>query len=368
MKLLRVAAALAVLGLAAGTGRAEESFAQVAEAVNKKLVKLFGAGGIRGLASYGTGVVISRDGYVLTINSHILDTQDLRCHMYDGTRYHCKVVCQEPELDVALVKIGRDKEKIELDEDQYFDVVAAVKRPVAEPGTGILAFSNQFQIATRDEPMSIQRGVIASYGKLYGRLGIFEATYRGDVYVLDAITNNPGAGGGVITTRKGELLGLIGRELRNELTNTWINYAMPFSAKIDVRQPDDKVVTTAILDLVEKKDKYKPVPKAKVEGGGGYTGIVLVPNVVERTPPYVEEVEANSPAAKAQLKPDDLIVYVNGLPVVDISTYHEIMARFRPDTEVKLEIQRGNKLSTVSIKVEKPKGGAKKPAPKKETD
>jgi hypothetical protein len=53
--------------------------------------------------------------------------------------------------------------------------------------------------------------------------------------------------------------------------------------------------------------------------------------------------------------------------VVDINTYHEIMARFRPDTEVKLEIQRGNKLSTVSIKVEKPKGGGKKPAPKKES-
>ena len=41
--------------------------------------------------------------------------------------------------------------------------------------------------------MSVQRGVIADYAKLYGRLGIFEATYRGDVYVIDAITNNPGA-------------------------------------------------------------------------------------------------------------------------------------------------------------------------------
>ena len=368
MNLPRVAAplALAALALAAGPGRAEESFAKTAEAVNKKLVKLFGAGGIRGLASYGTGVVISRDGYVLTINSHILDTADLRCHMYDGTRYHCAVVCREPELDLALVKIGRDKEKIELDEDQYFDVFAAAKRPVAEPGTGVLAFSNQFQIATRDEPMSVQRGVIASYGKLYGRLGIFEATYRGDVYVLDAITNNPGAGGGVITTRKGDLVGLIGRELRNELTNTWINYAVPFGAKIDVRMPDDKVLSVSVLDLVEKKKNYKPVPKVKVEGGGGYTGIVLVPNVVERTPPYVEEVEGNSPAARAKLRPDDLIVYVNGLPVLDINTYHEIMARFRPDTEVKLEIQRGNKLSTVSIKVEKPKAPRKTVAPKKE--
>ncbi len=127
-----------------------------------------------------------------------------------------------------LVKIGDNKIKVE--DLPYFDVVEAAKRPPVEPGTGVLAFSNQFQIATRDEPMSVQRGVVASYSKLYGRLGIFEATYKGDVYVVDAITNNPGAAGGALTTRKGELLGLIGKELRNELTNTWINYAIPINA------------------------------------------------------------------------------------------------------------------------------------------
>src|SRR5205807_8857615 len=126
------------------------------------------------------------------------------------------VVAFEPELDVALVKIGTNQDKVVIDDDGYFDAVEAARRPVAEPGTGVLAFSNQFQIATRDEPLSVQRGVIAAYSRLYGRIGIFEATYRGDVYVLDAITNNPGAAGGALTTRKGELLGLIGKELRNE--------------------------------------------------------------------------------------------------------------------------------------------------------
>ena len=97
----------------------------------------------------------------------------------------------------------------------------------------------------------------------YGRIGIFEAPYTGDVYVIDAITNNPGAAGGVLTTRKGELLGLIGKELRNELTDTWINYAMPIDAKIEVHQADDKTVTVSILDLVEKKEKYKPRPRRR---------------------------------------------------------------------------------------------------------
>src|SRR5947209_4633983 len=189
-----ILALAAILVLGTTPARTDDSFAKVADEVNMKMVKLFGAGGFRGLASYGTGVLISADGEILTVNSHILDTRDLRVHLYDGTRYHAKVIAREPELDIALVKIDNGQRKVEI--EHYFDAAAAAKKPVQEPGTGILAFSNQFQIATRDEPMSVQRGVIASASKLAGRIGVFEATYHGDVYVVDAITNNPGAGGG----------------------------------------------------------------------------------------------------------------------------------------------------------------------------
>jgi serine protease Do len=351
--------ALAVLSLAGPASRAEDSLAGVAEKVNPKLVKLFGSGGIRGLASYGTGILVSPDGYVLTANSPLLDTRDLRVHMFDGTRYHAQVVAAEPELDVALVKIGTDKDKVE--DLDYFDVFEAAKRPLAGPGTGVLAFSNQFQIATRDEPMSVQRGVVAAYARLYGRIGIFEATYKGDVYVIDAITNNAGAAGGALTTRKGELLGLVGKELRNELTNTWINYALPVGAKVKVRQADDKEVTVSILDLVEKKEKYRPVERKDLAAGsGGYHGIVLVPDVVERTPPYVEDVLPGSPAEKAGLRPDDLIVYVDGLPVNDIHTFQEVVARYHPNMQMKLEVQRGKKLHTVALTLEKPRAKPKK--------
>ena len=350
------------LSAAAGPARAEGSFAAVAEQVNNKLVKLFGSGGIQGLASYGSGVLVSPDGYVLTVQSHILDTQDLRVHMADGTRYHARVVAVEPELDVALLKIDPGKDE-KLDELPYFDVVEAAKRPLAGPGTGVLAFSNEFQIATRDEPMSVQRGVVAAYARLYGRIGIFEAPFTGKVYVLDAITNNPGAGGGALTTRKGELLGLVGKELRNEQTNTWLNYAVPIAAAVEVRLPDGKKETVRITDLVEKKEKYKPVnPNKNKDLGGGYHGIVLVPDVVDRTPPYVEDVVANSPAAKAGLRADDLIVYIDGLPVASIQSLNEALNRYRPGDDIKLEVRRGDKLSTHTLKLEKP---VAKNAPKK---
>lgn len=348
--------------LTAATMHAEDSFAQVCDKVNPKLVKLFGAGGFKGLQSYGSGIVVSPDGYILTINSHILDTQDLRVHLADGTHYHAKVVAIDPELDVALVKIGDNKIKVE--DLPYFDVVEAAKRAPVEPGTGVLAFSNQFQIATRDEPMSIQHGVVASYSKLYGRIGIFEATYKGDVYVVDAITNNPGAAGGALTTRKGELLALIGKELRNELTNTWINYAIPLNARITVAQPDGKSATVSILDLLEKKEKYKPLaPPKKNEGPGVYSGIILVADPVERTPPFVEDVVPGSPADKAKLQADDLIVYVDGVLVADIRTFYDVLSRYQPNQTVKLEIQRDRKLQTIELKLDKPK--AKKTTEKK---
>jgi serine protease Do len=344
-----VGAIATVLMLQSAAARADESFAAVVDKVNSKLVKLFGSGGYQGLASYGSGVIVSPDGYILTVASHILDTPDLLVHLSDGRRFHAKTIANEPILDVALIKIAaRDLD--------YFDVSQAAERPVAETGSGILAFSNQFKIAEREEPMSVQRGVIAAYSKLPLRRGIFEAPFSGDVYTIDAITNNPGAGGGVITTRKGELLGLIGKELRNNLTDTWINYAMPIQATAKGKRGDQEV-TVSIVEIVEKKEQYAPIDKGpKKQGQGGYHGIILVPNVVERTPPYVEGVEPKSPAAQAGLKPDDLIVYVDGEQVGSINHFRDIVDKAAPGTEFKIEVRRGDRLQTFAIKLEKPPG------------
>ncbi len=324
---------------------AQDSFADVAGEVNKKLVKLFGAGGFQGLASYGTGVVVSPDGYILTVASQMLVTQDLRVHLHDGRRYHAKVVVTEPELDAALVKLDKLEDTL-----PYFDIRLASQFPAAKAGDWVLAFSNQFSIATRDEPMSVQKGVIAAVAKLQGRRGIFDAPYTGDVYVIDAITNNPGAGGGVVTNRKGELLGLIGKELRNTLTDTWINYAMPIPV---------------LANFVEAgiKGEYKPIVKDKPPAGvGGYHGIILVPSVVERTPPFIEEVVPDSPAAKIGLRPDDLIVYIDGEQIVSVKAFREFISKTRPGAVLKLEIQRINKsdgtdrLLPVELKLEESPG------------
>jgi len=318
--------------------------AAVTEQVNRKMVKLYGSGGFSGVNSYGSGVLISADGYVLTVASPLLDTADLLVHLWDGRRLRAKVVIAEPELDAALVKIEKAEDL------PYFDVAKAASAPLAQAGDWVLAFSNQFQIATREEPMSVQHGVISSYSKLHGRRGIFDAPYTGDVYIIDAITNNPGAGGGAVKTRKGELIGIVGKELRNTLSDTFINYAVPV-------QVLGGFVSKAM------KGQYQPIVRHKPsDGPSGYHGIVLVPNVVERTPPFVEDTMAGSPAAKAGLRPDDLIVYIDGEKITSIKEFRDIVEKARPGTAFRLEVRRGDKLMTVDLKLDPlPGANAKKP-------
>jgi serine protease Do len=346
-------APLLACGLAAalaGPLAAQQRVTAAAEQVNRKLVKLYGIGGFKGLPHYGTGILVSPDGHILTANNHILNTPDVIVHLYDGRLYHAQMVAKEPELDVALLKID-DKEKVR--GLPHFDIAAAAARPPAAPGDWVLAFSNQFNIATRDEPMSVQHGVIAAYADLRGRRGVFAAHYAGKVYFIDVIANNPGAAGGALTTRKGELLGVLGRELKNTLSDSWINYAVPVQAKATIVR-DKKTIPMDMATFVKEaiEGKYRSTERVRGKlANAGYHGIVLVPNVVTVTPPYVEDVEPGSPAAKAGLRPDDLIVYIDGELVSSIKMFRDIMKATPPGQELRLEVQRGSQLVSLGLKL-----------------
>jgi serine protease Do len=344
-----------LLALVVTAPRAQESVTPTVDIVNNKMVKLFGIGGFKGLPSYGTGILVSAKGHILTANNHILNTPGIIIHLYDGRRYQAKVLFREPELDVALLKIDETVDFL-----PHFDFAKEAARPLAENGDWVLAFSNQFKIAIGDERMSVQRGVILAYADLRGRRGIFNAPFTGDVYFLDAIACNPGAAGGIVTNRKGDLLGILGRELKDTRTETWINYAVPIQSVAVVQRDDPKNAGKLITEKVSMarfvdeamRGKYVQGERPKAtEDKGGYHGIVLVVNAVSSTPPYVEEVMPGSPAAKGGLRPDDLILYVEGESVPTIKTFRDAMKNYAPETEVLLRFQRGNKLEGVKLKL-----------------
>src|SRR5215203_4315230 len=99
MRSLLVIGLTAIVPLAAmpAAGQAAEPIPDVSATVNEKLVKLFGAGGFRGVVNYGTGILISPDGHILTVASQMLETSELVVHLSDGRKMRAAVLATEPE-------------------------------------------------------------------------------------------------------------------------------------------------------------------------------------------------------------------------------------------------------------------------------
>ena len=167
-------------------------------------------------------MLISAKGHVLTVWSYVLDADEVTVVLDDGRRFTAQHVAADPLTEIAVLKFDPGD-----DEVPHFDLSAAA---TAEPGARVLAFSNLFGIAAGDEPVSMLHGVVSAVAPLEARRGAFATNYRGDVYVVDAAANNPGAAGGALTDSQGRLLGMLGKELRSNLTGTWLNYALPVAA------------------------------------------------------------------------------------------------------------------------------------------
>jgi serine protease Do len=78
-------------------------------------------------------------------------------------------------------------------------------------------------------------------------------------------------------------------------------------------------------------------------------GIVLVPDVVMRTPPYIDRVLPNSPAAKAGLRPDDLVVMIESQVTASCRDTHELVGRLEQDAEVRVGVLRGDVFTEVTL-------------------
>jgi S1-C subfamily serine protease len=345
VRAVTLAAACVVVSTVAVDAQTDDdaaSFAAVARAVQPKVVKLYGAGGFRGLEAYQSGVLISAEGHVLTAWSYVLDADEVTVVLDDGRRYDARHVAADPLTEIAVLKFDAGGESL-----PYFDLSQAA---TAEPGCRVLAFSNLFGIATGDEPVSILQGVVSAVAPLDARRGAFATNFRGDVYILDAASNNPGAAGGVLTDSQGRLLGLLGKELRSSLTGTWLNYALPASAfASSVEDMMAGRFTPPELSEVERPDD--PLSLARL-------GIVLVPDVVVRTPPYVDRIIPESPASRAALRPDDLVVMIDNQVTPSCRDAVRLIERLERDAEVRIAVLRNEQLLEFTLKCDPPESVA----------
>lgn len=308
----------------------ESSLAPLVDSVQPRIVKIHGAGGFRRLEAYQSGFLISAEGHILTAWSHVLDADEVTATLNDGRRFPTLLIGVDHRLAVALLHVdASDLDHFRLRES-----------PSATIGQRVLAFSNLFGVAAGNEAASVQHGVIAAVTSLSARSGAFDSPYQGPVYIVDAITNNPGAAGGALTNSRGELLGILGHELRAATSPIWINYAIPVNElkeAVDALRQGKETPNKSLLIAPEKPLTLR------------HLGLVLVPDVLPKTPPFIDAVEPEGPAAKAGLRPDDLIVYLN---LQFIPSYKKLvlqLSKLEHDQPVHLTVIRGRKVIELTL-------------------
>ncbi|MCI0356858.1 MAG: S1C family serine protease [Planctomycetaceae bacterium] len=312
-----------------GSARADEpaasgidgAFAEAVATAQKRTVKIYG-GAIGRSPGYGTGLVVSASGDILTANGVYLAGQNLRVTLADGTTHEATVTRRSQELQTALLKIDAAT-------PEFYDLPAA---PPAEQGDWILAVSNAFKVADGAEPLSVNIGVLSLRMKLDARRGFQDFPYAADVLLFDAITSNPGAAGGAVVTADGKLVGMIGRVIEAKSTNTRLNYAVP-------------------VDLLGKFVRGEETAPAAASASNNKAdlGIRLFALGGRKAPAFIDSVVTGGPAASAGLKTDDLVVTVGGQVVRDASDFRRLVAALPVGEEVVVEVKRKNELLSVRL-------------------
>lgn len=298
-------------------------FRKLCEAAQPKLVKVFGAGAGR-VDSFATGVIVSEDGKILTTQGVFLDGREVRVVTSDGVSHSATILKRNRVSQLSLLRIERGT-------PDYFELSS---EPVGQQGDFVVAMTNAFKVADHEEPLSATAGIISLRSSIEAWINKRDLAYGGELVLIDAITSNPGAAGGAVVTADGKFVGMVGRIISSSDTNTRLNYAVPSSTLL-------KFVNG---ELDEKEQKQ--IAKA---AGNADLGIDVFKLGLSSDPAYVDRVRRGSPARKAGLKPDDMIVSLGDTKTGTVKAYESALELLSPGEEIFIIIKRGREIMRIAI-------------------
>jgi serine protease Do len=263
------------------------------------------------------------------------------------------VLARDDRRELALLKIdAADLPSFELGTSEHL-----------HRGDWLIAASNAFKVAQGREPISVWAGVLTARTELDARRRTQPYPYRGPVLLLDMIAANPGAAGGAVVDLDGNLVGVVGNRVIGELTNTWLNYAMPieevagFLAEAASGGPvsDRSSSAGGAADRSDigplKGDNDSAESGGEEVAGKPYLGIRLFEIGGRLKPAYVERVRPGSPAHRAGVRRNDLIIALNGRTLGTCDDYHAVFDTLRPGDEVEIVVKRKDELKTFNVTV-----------------
>lgn len=300
---------------------------KLTQSTMKSIVKVYGAGGIKGIPGFATGIVVDSKGMILTTWSVALRTDNLKVVDDQGQSFPAVLHRHDPVLGVALIKTKSPAK---------WPVLKFVDSSKVQAGQSILSFGNAFNVAVGEEKPSVAEGSISLVAPLDARIGIQRSRIRGTVFLSDA-PNNPGTQGGPLVNLKGEVIGINGAVVESASTNTPLNFHIPSN--------NFKSFVAEGIANWNKEAKEKAAPKEKEKKQKLWLGMKVLRMYFNRPPPtYIDQIFPDSPAAKAGLRVDDLIFQLNGTTIREVEAFDRAVEEMEIGKEVVFTVKRGDKI------------------------
>lgn len=272
----------------------------------------------REVSGYGSGVIISDDGYIIT-NNHVIDNaESVEVILNDKRTFSAKIVGRDPSTDIALLKINAE----DLPYIKYGD------SDELKLGEWVLAVGNPFNLTS-----TVTAGIVSAKGR---NLNILEGDYRIESFIQTDAALNMGNSGGALVNTRGLLVGITSAILSPSGAYAGNSFAIPVTIvkKVIADLKEFGEVQRAIIGVNIRDISPDDVDKQDLNSLNG----VLITNIVE-----------GGSAEDAKMKENDVIIKFDNVPVNTVPELQEQVGKHRPGDKATITYLRNGKESTVSL-------------------
>lgn len=266
---------------------------------------------------FGSGVVISSDGYIVTNNHVVEGARKIEVTFNDKHKREARIIGADPTTDIALIKVdATDLEFLTFGDSDKVHV-----------GEWVLAVGNPFNLTS-----TVTAGIVSAKARNINILG--EGTIESFIQTDAAV--NPGNSGGALVNTKGELIGI--NAAIASRTGSYVGYSFAIPSNIAKK-------------VVEDFMQYGRLQRA-------YLGVTITEvtdelaardGIDELSGVYVTDVLPEGAANKAGIQAGDIILSINDITVDNKSQLIGVIAQYRPGDKVNVKIRREDKILVIKV-------------------
>lgn len=280
---------------------------------------------------FGSGVIISKDGYIITNNHVVAGASEVSVTLNDNREFTATVIGGDPQTDIALIKI-------EAPEGADFEYVSFGNSDDLQVGEWVLAVGNPFNLTS-----TVTAGIVSAKNRanIMGEGKSLQSFIQVDAAV------NPGNSGGALVNTRGELVGI--NTLIYSQTGNFTGYAFAIPISIAGKIASDikeyGSAQRAVLGILSPNidylkendpDKYKELQK-----------IVGV---------QIDDFSDRSPAKAAGIQKGDIITSINNAPIRNFNELQNQIGRYRPGDKVEVVVDRNGKENRYTVELKNDQG------------